>query len=196
MKLSWMFLGLVALAIVVALFIWFNRDKDISPRDSPISGPQQRPDQSTMPEVSVPGFVDVHATYDPDNIVQVQSIAGGCLALPDGNNGTRPVLSRHCSTADTGQRWRYDANTKQLQNANGSCLERSLRGWVCDSEDVDQRWTYSNATRQFVHKDGSCLSVDGKGGLEVQACRSEEQTQQWKVTRVGGRSNYTWRRTG
>jgi LPXTG-motif cell wall-anchored protein len=181
-------LGLVVIAIVVIVY-WRRRRKtedDVDDEEEETSFEQTETATEEDEEVEI----DASATYDRNNIVQIRNQYGGCMSLPDANNGTAPWIQK-CNSADVKQRWLYDANATRLKSALGSCIadkkKNGVVGWVCEDESDDQRWKYNAADGSFERVDeGTCLETDSNENdseIRASAC-ARGASQRWFVKKV------------
>jgi LPXTG-motif cell wall-anchored protein len=179
-------LGFVVIAIV-AIVYWRRRRKTKDDVDEEEESSFEQTETATEEDEEVE--IDASATYDRNNIVQIKNQYGGCMSLPDANNGTEPWIQK-CNSADVKQRWLYDANATRLKSALGSCIadkKNGVVGWVCEDESDDQRWKYNADDGSFERVDeGTCLETDSNENdseIRASAC-ARGASQRWFVKKV------------
>lgn len=155
-------IAIIGVIALIGVIIFYSRGSS-SPAPS-IKRAKSKTTTKTKTTVEKEEPIDASATFDNRNILQLRAGVGGCLSIPDANNESEPTIQK-CNSADSKQRWLYDANKSQLQNVLGSCLsarsDGSVVGWVCDNKTKDQRWKYSGADGTFKNpSSGTCLRAD------------------------------------
>jgi LPXTG-motif cell wall-anchored protein len=181
-------LGLVVI-VIVAIVYWRRRKSPASRRRPAESEDEESSFEQTETEKDEEVEIDASATYDRNNIVQIKNQYGGCMSLPDANNGSVPWIQK-CNSSDVKQRWLYDAKATRLKSALGSCVadkKNGVVGWVCEDESEDQRWRYNADDGSFERVDeGTCLETDSNENdseIRTSAC-ARGAKQRWFVKKV------------
>jgi len=82
--------------------------------------------------------------YDPTKKQLKSASSSKCLAMYDGNNGSKPY-AWDCDESDERQKWKYEVPL--LKSGFGSCLSiydenigSKPYGWSCSASDNRQNW--------------------------------------------------------
>jgi len=180
---------LVVLVGVAAFFIYKFWGRGGPVQDYVVQDEQQKTPSSTGTGredlgPAVPGFKPVPAVYDPTARVTFKNDGTKtCLATDSGNNDA-VVSAEICNNTDTRQHWKYDINTKKLENVQGICLQAGtgVIGWSCLEDSPNQQWAYSIQDQVLKNNGtGKCLGLKNEDGVGLEDCSPNTSTQKWTV---------------